>query len=79
MCFVWMHHDKEETFISRNLLINFFSFSSSLELEKSSADAVLIKRARHVIGETERTLRAAKALKDCDFHAVSPSHTRSNF
>jgi galactokinase len=46
------------------LLVNF----SALEGNK---DAVLIKRARHVIGETERTVKASQALSNCDFEAVS--------
>lgn len=41
------------------------------ELEKTCKDAVLIKRARHVIGEIERTKRAAESLKSQDFVNVS--------
>lgn len=41
------------------------------ELEKICKDAVLIKRARHVIGEIERTRRAAESLKSQDFVKVS--------
>jgi galactokinase len=40
-------------------------------LEKSCSDAVLIKRARHVIGEIDRTTQAANALRKGDFVEVS--------
>jgi galactokinase len=36
-----------------------------------NADAVLIKRARHVISEIERTVAAAEALRNQDFVQVS--------
>ncbi|KAL7038761.1 hypothetical protein ACKWTF_009687 [Chironomus riparius] len=40
------------------------------DLEKASADTILIKRARHVISEIERTQKAADALRNCDFERV---------
>lgn len=46
-------------------------FNSFTELEKICKDAVLIKRARHVIGEIERTKSAAESLKNQDFKNVS--------
>lgn len=47
------------------------SFLINFPALEGAADAVLIKRARHVIGEIERTSKAAEALKDCDFESVS--------
>ncbi|CRK97610.1 CLUMA_CG010996, isoform A [Clunio marinus] len=43
---------------------------SHLKALEGSAENVLIKRARHVIGEIERTLKASEALKSCDFITV---------
>jgi galactokinase len=40
-------------------------------LEKIATDEVMVKRARHVIGEIERTKKAAEALKVGDFESVS--------
>lgn len=50
-----------------------YSIHNFTELEKICKDAVLIKRARHVIGEIERTKRAAESLKSQDFRNVSCS------
>lgn len=48
--------------------INFVLFPVLLELE--SADAILIKRARHVITEIQRTSESADALRKNDFIKV---------
>lgn len=40
------------------------------DLEKAASDSILIKRARHVISEIERTKKAADALRNCDFERV---------
>jgi galactokinase len=42
-----------------------------IDLEKTTTDTILIKRARHVISEIERTQKAADALRNCDFERVS--------
>lgn len=42
-----------------------------IDLEKATTDSILIKRARHVISEIERTQKAADALRNCDFERVS--------
>lgn len=57
--------------INGKTLSPFFSMHNFVELEKICKDAVLIKRARHVIGEIERTKRAAESLKNQDFVKVS--------
>lgn len=55
-----------------NCTFYFPSFSTfPTELEKICKDAVLIKRARHVIEEIERTKSAANALRNKDFANVS--------
>ena len=58
----------KKTFYSPIILINYLYL---IDLEKATSDAVLIKRARHVISEIERTQKAADALRNCDFERVS--------
>jgi galactokinase len=42
-------------------------------------DSVLYKRAKHVIGEIERTLKASEALKVCDFEKVCIGKSEISF
>lgn len=49
-------------------MINIFF---NLILALKNADEVLLKRARHVITEVQRTIEAAEAMKSHDFIKVS--------
>lgn len=60
----------EKLFSSQTTFCNCTFYSIVPELEKICKDAVLIKRARHVIGEIERTRNAADALRKQDFEKV---------
>lgn len=51
--------------------LNKLSSLINLILELANSDAVVIKRARHVIGEIERTVKAADAMRNRDFVTVS--------
>lgn len=53
-------------FIISNSAFKFVFFSPALK----GNDGVLLKRARHVITEIQRTQEAAKALERCDFKKV---------
>ncbi|HEX6961396.1 MAG TPA: galactokinase [Lacipirellula sp.] len=44
--------------------------SAQLEAEQKRLDLLLYRRARHVVGEIERTLEAARALQDRDWARV---------
>ncbi len=46
------------------------SDSALLESSKSKLDGVVFRRAKHVIGEIERTLRAAQAVRASDWNAA---------
>lgn len=51
-----------------HLIIYLYAYIFSLDLKSINTEESIVKRARHVISEIDRTIKAAEALKDRNFN-----------